>query len=97
MMRHWWRNIAAPTLVRRLMVAQMLLLTALWTLATGFVINESGKDLNLLSTERIFDAVLAAADALAQEAQHLTQLVSAFKLEQGSAGGRLALTSHSAA
>ncbi len=44
MMRRFWNSIAAPTLVRRLMVAQMLLLTALWTLATGFVINESGKD-----------------------------------------------------
>ncbi|WP_313872845.1 sensor histidine kinase [Rugamonas sp. DEMB1] len=78
MMRHWWRNIAAPTLVRRLMVAQMLLLTALWTLATGFVINESGKDLNLLSTERIFDAVLAAADALAdapEQRQHVINMM----------------------
>jgi methyl-accepting chemotaxis protein len=54
-------------------------------------------DENTQQNAALVEEDATAADALAQEAQHLTQLVSAFKLEQGGTPARLTHTSHPAA
>jgi methyl-accepting chemotaxis protein len=54
-------------------------------------------DENTQQNAALVEEDATAADALAQEAQHLTQLVSAFKLEQGGTAARLTHTGHPAA
>jgi methyl-accepting chemotaxis protein len=53
-------------------------------------------DENTQQNAALVEEDATAADALAQEAQHLTQLVSAFKLEQGGTAARLTHTGHPA-
>ncbi|WP_338763442.1 ATP-binding protein [Massilia sp. METH4] len=58
------RRILEPSLMRRLLLAQMLLLALLWTLSAAFVVYESGRDDSGLKQEAVFDAMLLVADQL---------------------------------
>lgn len=40
MMGRFWAMLRRPTLVRRLMIAQMLMLTMVWSLAVAYVLVE---------------------------------------------------------
>jgi two-component system sensor histidine kinase QseC len=64
-LRSLWRRIAQPSLVRRLLLAQLLLLTLLWTLFTGFITYETGNDQAAMHEDNLFKTVLAVADNLA--------------------------------
>jgi two-component system sensor histidine kinase QseC len=59
-----WRAFLAPSLTRRLLAAQMLLLIALWTLAAGFVVLEQGSDQGELRIDQLYDVLLYGAGAL---------------------------------
>jgi two-component system sensor histidine kinase QseC len=67
----WWRRLWAaivqPSLVRRLMVAQMALLTLLWTIFLGYISYEIGHDQELLHEDHIYHTILAVADDLADQ------------------------------
>ncbi|KAF1046044.1 MAG: Swarming motility regulation sensor protein RssA [Herbaspirillum frisingense] len=64
MIRRWWRHVAAPTLVRRIMLAQMLLLTLLWCGFLTFVLMESLRSPGLLAGQKTYATILAVADEL---------------------------------
>jgi two-component system sensor histidine kinase QseC len=65
MSARWWRRVREPSLMRRLLLAQMLLLTVLWTMSILFLVMESSRDTAVLEKIPQFDAILAAADGLA--------------------------------
>lgn len=60
-----WRLLSQPTLVRRLMLAQMLLLTVLWSLATAFVVKDGVDNTEFLNAFKTYDALLGVAEGLA--------------------------------
>ncbi|MYN08809.1 ATP-binding protein [Pseudoduganella aquatica] len=62
------RRVFSPSLVRRLLGAQMALLTLLWSLAVGFVLAENETDHALLNTDQIYAAALHLADSAAEHA-----------------------------
>lgn len=66
-LRGLWRRIAQPSLVRRLLLAQLVLLTLLWTMFTGLITYETGNDQAAMHEENLFQTVLAVADNLAGE------------------------------
>lgn len=63
----WWKRWLRPTLVRRLMLAQMAILTLMWSLFVGYVILESRNDNGVLASDKTFEAIIAIADNLAQQ------------------------------
>ena len=65
MIRRWWRRVIAPTLVRRIMLAQMLLLTLLWCAFLTFVLWDSLRGPGLLAGNKTYDTIVRAADLLA--------------------------------
>ena len=67
MIKTWWQRVRRPTLVRRMLVAQMLLLTLLWSLFLGYVIYESGRTAGLLNASRIYQTLLSVAENAAEE------------------------------
>lgn len=58
------RRLLQPTLTRRLMLAQVALLTLLWSLGAALVIYESVHDDGLMGQDSLFDAVLTVAHNL---------------------------------
>ncbi|WP_343582937.1 HAMP domain-containing sensor histidine kinase [Herbaspirillum sp.] len=69
MMRRWWRSVTTPSLVRRIMLAQLLLLTLLWCAFLTYVLWESLRSPGLLSGTKVFDTVLAVTDELQDRPQ----------------------------
>lgn len=67
MMKRWWQRVRRPTLVRRVLIAQMLLLTLLWSLFIGYVVYESGRSAGLLNASRIYQTLLSVAENAAEE------------------------------
>ncbi|WP_231602365.1 sensor histidine kinase [Herbaspirillum chlorophenolicum] len=59
----------APSLVRRIMLAQLLLLTLLWCAFLTYVLWESLRSPGLLGGAKVFDTVLAVADQLEDRPQ----------------------------
>ena len=62
-MRRWWEIVRRPTLVRRLMMAQMLMLTALWSMAVAFVLIEGTDEASNVSRGTLH-AIISVADNL---------------------------------
>ncbi|CDG81612.1 sensor histidine kinase [Janthinobacterium agaricidamnosum] len=92
-----WRQVARPSLVRRLMVAQMLLLTLLWSLGTAFVMFDGGDNAAALNAFRIYDAVLSVAQNLADQPARQQQSLKAIDQalrEDYEKGGVQALAPH---
>lgn len=65
MRRRWWRAWWRPTLVRRLMVAQLLLLTLLWSLLVGLAVIDGVENGGTLNQLAVYDAVISIAENLA--------------------------------
>ena len=72
MMRRWWSGLLRPTLVRRLLLAQMLLLTLLWSLFIGYAMFETSRAPGPISLDRTYDAIFGVVENLADnpERQH---------------------------
>lgn len=76
MMRSVWNMLWRPTLVRRLMLAQMLMLTVLWSLAVAYVLFEgAGEGSNV--TRSVLRAIISVADNLADQPQRQQQSLRA--------------------
>ncbi|MBO9536298.1 MAG: sensor histidine kinase [Herbaspirillum sp.] len=75
MVRRWWRRITTPSLVRRIMLAQLLLLTLLWCAFLTYVLWESLRSPGLLGGTKVFDTVLAVADQLEDRPQARNQIL----------------------
>lgn len=60
-----WRAVMEPSLVRRLLVAQMALLALLWSVVFLYAALENGNDAQVLKETNVFHAVATVADHLA--------------------------------
>jgi len=67
MIGRWWSLVAEPSLMRRLMLAQMLLLALLWAVTAAFLIYDSARDEAILKFDTVYDAFLTVADSLADQ------------------------------
>ena len=66
MMGRFWAMLRRPTLVRRLMIAQMLMLSALWTLAVAYVLLEGTGEVSNV-TRGVLHAIISVTDNLADQ------------------------------
>ncbi|UQV47084.1 sensor histidine kinase [Janthinobacterium lividum] len=76
MMGRFWAMLRRPTLVRRLMMAQMLMLTVLWSLAVAYVLFEGTSEANTVS-RGVLHAIISVADNLAEQPQRQEQSLRA--------------------
>ncbi|WP_229418296.1 HAMP domain-containing sensor histidine kinase [Massilia sp. Root351] len=76
LLRGLWRRISQPSLVRRLLLAQLLLLTLLWTMFTGYITYETGNDQAALHEENLYKTALAVADNLAGQPERRHQTLA---------------------
>lgn len=71
-----WRGLRQPSLMRRLLMAQMTLLAILWGLVTLHIVTGVSRDTNVLETTSQFDAILAVADSLANDPARLRDVMT---------------------
>ncbi|MCC7701863.1 sensor histidine kinase [Janthinobacterium sp. GW460P] len=76
MMWRFWQMLWRPTLVRRLMMAQMLMLTVLWSLAVAYVLVEGTGEASNVS-RGVLRAIISVADNLADQPQRQQQSLHA--------------------
>lgn len=76
MMGRFWQMLWRPTLVRRLMMAQMLMLTILWSLAVAYVLVEGTGEASNVS-RGVLRAIISVADNLADQPQRQQQSLHA--------------------
>ncbi|MCC7695621.1 ATP-binding protein [Janthinobacterium sp. EB271-G4-7A] len=76
MMGRFWAMLRRPTLVRRLMMAQMLMLTVLWSLAVAYVLFEGTSEASTVS-RGVLHAIISVADNLAEQPQRQEQSLRA--------------------
>ena len=76
MMGRFWAMLRRPTLVRRLMMAQMLMLTVLWSLAVAYVLVEGAGEASNV-TRGVLHAIISVADNLAEQPQRQQQSLRA--------------------
>ncbi|AQR71063.1 two-component sensor histidine kinase [Janthinobacterium sp. LM6] len=65
-MGRFWVMLRRPTLVRRLMMAQMLMLTVLWSLAVAYVLFEGTSEASNV-TRGVLHAIISVTDNLADQ------------------------------
>ncbi|KAB8054786.1 sensor histidine kinase [Janthinobacterium rivuli] len=76
MMGRLWAMLRRPTLVRRLMMAQMLMLTMVWSLAVAYVLVEGADEASTV-TRGVLHAIISVADNLAEQPQRQQQSLRA--------------------
>ena len=69
-MRRAWRWIRTPSLMRRLLVAQMALLAVVWSLAVGLLVHEEARNEGELRTDQLYDVLLYMTSALDGQPAH---------------------------
>ncbi|MBO9678120.1 MAG: sensor histidine kinase [Acidovorax sp.] len=74
----WLRRWLQPSLGRRLLLAQMAMLTSLWTLFIVGLIYAAHVDNELLTSDPVFDLVISIADNLADAPERQQQSLQAF-------------------
>lgn len=67
-----------PSLGRRLLLAQMAVLTTLWTVFVAGLIYAAHSDNELLASDPVFDLVISIADNLAEDRERQRQSLQAF-------------------
>ena len=76
MMGRVWAMLRRPTLLRRLMMAQMLMLTVLWSLAVAYVLVEGTGEASNVG-RGVLHAIISVADNLAGQPQRQEQSLRA--------------------
>ncbi len=76
MIGHVWAMLRRPTLLRRLMMAQMLMLTVLWSLAVAYVLVEGTGEASNVG-RGVLHAIISVADNLAGQPQRQEQSLRA--------------------
>ncbi|OEZ63385.1 ATP-binding protein [Duganella sp. HH105] len=66
-LRRCWRVIAEPTLVRRLMVVQVLLVLVMWGGVIAIIVHNGGDSSTYLNSAKSFEAVISVAENLASQ------------------------------
>ena len=67
LLRRCWRMVAEPTLVRRLMWTQILLLLILWGVVVGVIVRNGGDSSWYLESAKTYEALISVADSLASQ------------------------------
>uniref|UniRef100_UPI000D395AA6 sensor histidine kinase n=1 Tax=unclassified Variovorax TaxID=663243 RepID=UPI000D395AA6 len=73
-----WRAWTQPSLMRRLLLAQMAVVALLWTLAIALLLYDSYDDPELLKYDKIFNTVLAIAQNTAEHPARQQETLAAF-------------------
>ena len=73
-----WKNWNQPSLMRRLLVAQMTVVALLWTSAVGLLLYDSYKDPGLLRFTTIFNAAMSIAQTLEDRPEQQRKALEAF-------------------
>ena len=72
----WLATLLQPSLVRRLLLAQMVLLVLLWLLFIGFLLYQSQHDQSELAQDQRYEMILRTADNLADQPERQRQSLS---------------------
>lgn len=88
-MRNFWRYLRIPTLVRRIMVAQMLLLTLLWCIFLTYILWDNLRSPPMLSGNKTYETILSLVDRMGDRPHDLTDVLETFSkaLREGYGGG----------
>ncbi|WCG81732.1 sensor histidine kinase [Pectobacterium sp. A5351] len=88
-MRNFWRNLRIPTLVRRIMIAQMLLLTLLWCIFLTYILWDNLRSPPMLSGSKTYETILTVVDRMGDRPHDLTDVLETFSkaLREGYGGG----------
>jgi signal transduction histidine kinase len=73
-----WRKWKQPSLMRRLLLAQMVVVALLWTMAIALLLYDSYEDPELLKYQKIFHAITTIAENLADRPDHQQETLAAF-------------------
>ncbi|WP_339484665.1 sensor histidine kinase [Pseudomonas sivasensis] len=88
-MRNFWRYLRIPTLIRRIMIAQMLLLTLLWCIFLTYILWNNLRSPPMLSGNKTYEAILILVDRMGDRPHDLTDVLETFSkaLREGYGGG----------
>ncbi|HDC4655761.1 TPA: sensor histidine kinase [Enterobacter hormaechei] len=88
-MRNFWHHLRLPTLVRRMLVAQMLLLTLLWCLFLTFILLEDLRSPPILTGSETYETVFSLVESMDDRPQARDAVLAAFSkaLREGYGGG----------
>ncbi|MCC2000531.1 sensor histidine kinase [Enterobacter bugandensis] len=88
-MRNVWHQLRRPTLVRRIIIAQMLLLTLLWCLFLTFILLEDLRSPPILTGSKTYETIFTLVDLSDERPQDRTDVLEAFSkaLREGYGGG----------
>lgn len=88
-MQNVWYHLRRPTLVRRIIIAQMLLLTLLWCLFLTFILWEDLRSPPILTGSKTYETVFTLAERMDGRPQDRTAVLEAFSqaLREGYGGG----------
>ncbi len=75
-MRNIWRTLRLPTLVRRIIIAQMLLLTLLWCLFLTFVLWEDLRSPPILTGSKTYETLFTLVDSMDDRPQERTDVLN---------------------
>lgn len=73
-----WKNWKQPSLMRRLLLAQMGVVALLWTMAIALLLYDSYEDPELLKFDKIFQTVMAIAKNTADRPDKQQETIAAF-------------------
>ena len=77
-MQNVWYHLRRPTLVRRIIIAQMLLLTLLWCLFLTFILWEDLRSPPILTGSKTYETVFTLAERMDGRPQDRTAVLEAF-------------------
>ncbi|WP_339542890.1 sensor histidine kinase [Pseudomonas sp. JAI120] len=88
-MRNFWRYLRIPTLIRRIMFAQMLLLTLLWCIFLTYILWNNLSSPPMLSGNKTYETILILVDRMGDRPHDLTDVLETFSkaLREGYGGG----------
>lgn len=90
-MRNFWHHLRLPTLVRRMLVAQMLLLTLLWCLFLTFILLEDLRSPPILTGSETYETVFSLVESMDDRPQARDAVLAAFSkaLRRGMAAAKI--------
>lgn len=88
-MRNFWYRLRLPTLVRRMLVAQMLLLTLLWCFFLTFILLEDLRSPPILTGSETYETLFSLVESMEDRPQARNEVLAAFSkaLREGYGGG----------
>ncbi|MCL6334014.1 sensor histidine kinase [Pectobacterium carotovorum subsp. carotovorum] len=88
-MRNFWQYLRIPTLVRRIMIAQMLLLTLIWCIFLTYILWDNLRSPPMLSGSKTYETILTVVDRMGDRPHDLTDVLEKFSkaLREGYGGG----------